>query len=91
VATLKSMGCGRIAGNWNWVFNGQVFFKPDGSYSYDVAGNSGTGRWTCSNGNHYVLRSGANEDRMDLAEDGNTMTGVSSVTGFTIGFTVHRK
>jgi len=40
----------------------------------------------------YVIKfADGSEDRLKVSSDGNSMSGISSVTGFAIGFTVRRR
>jgi len=84
--------CARIVGTWNWVFgSGEVTAKSNGTYTYAVGGDSGVGKWSCSDGTHVVMRANGHEDRMTLSDDGMKMTGVSWVTNFTVPFSVHER
>lgn len=83
-------GCARIVGTWNWLVVAQVTFRSDRTFQYEGPGGSRVGQWTCNDGVHFALRSKTNEDRMTMSDDGNTMTGVSSVTGFLVTFAVHK-
>ncbi|WP_316168089.1 MULTISPECIES: tetratricopeptide repeat protein [unclassified Bradyrhizobium] len=86
----KDTGCMRIVGIWNWAFGARATFKRDGTFRMQARTGESIGKWTCSDGRRYVLRH-KNTTRMTMGEDGNTMTGVSSATGFLVRFTVHRR
>jgi hypothetical protein len=83
--------CGRIVGTWNWVLDGEVTTRPDGTYTYAFPRARGAGRWSCRDGTRVVLRANGREDRMILSADGMTMTGVSWLTHFTVPFSVHKR
>jgi len=92
----NAAGCSKIAGRWDWTFGVVVTFNTDGSFLYDMGDNRGNGRWTCSGERHYVFHytsggwNGATE-RHTMSDDGNTLSGVSSGTGYLIPYSVHRQ
>jgi len=90
----KDTGCRKIVGTWigNWgPFQWEFIAKPNGTILGRGEGDTWTpGTWTCSDGKHFVVRA-TYEDRLTMSNDGNSMTGLSSLTGFTVTFSVRRK
>jgi hypothetical protein len=84
----KNAACMKIVGTWNWVLGGTRIFLPTGRVPSD---DRGGGTWTCSGDNYVFKYADGSEDRLKLSPDGDSMSGVSSVTGFAINFTVHRR
>ncbi len=88
IQTERDPLCAKAIGTWAWVFgSGDVVVRPNGSFVH-TDGSPGT--WTCSEG-RLVLKFGRGEERMTVAKDGNTMSGVSWFTHYTIPFSVQRK
>ena len=87
---IATRGCARVAGSWTgW---GNITIRSNGTWQ--IAGGGATddaGRWIC-NGSRYVFRSPTSglEARYTLSEDGNTLNGSSSMTGFAIAWPLRR-
>jgi len=83
-------GCARVVGRWTgW---GNITIRANGTWQ--IAGGGAAddaGRWVC-NGNSYVFRSPTSglEARYTLSQDGNTLNGSSSMTGFAIAWPLQR-
>lgn len=84
----KKAGCMKIVGTWDWIFGATRRFLPTRRIPND---DRGGGTWTCHADNYVVKFADGSEDRLKMSSDGNSMSGVSSVTGFAIGFTVRRR
>jgi hypothetical protein len=84
----KAAGCTKIVGTWNWVLGATRQFLPNKTIP---SSDRGGGTWTC-NGDSYVVKFvDGSEDHLTMSSDGNSMSGVSSVSGYGINFTVTRK
>lgn len=84
--------CAKAIGTWAWVLgSGDVIVRRNGTFIHTTHTTEGSvGTWTCTEG-RIVLKHSKGEERMTVSADGNTMSGVSWFTGYTIGFSVQRK
>jgi hypothetical protein len=80
----NASACGRIVGTWKWFNDVGVVFKPNGA---GEATNGTTATWVCDGGIYKVTWSAGNVDRITIAADGQTLSGISSILGVHISAT----
>ena len=77
--------CGRIVGTWHWFNNVDVVFRANHTAE---ATNGDTSTWVCDGGMYRVTwRSLGQTDRITIASDGQTLSGVSTLLGIAVSGT----
>jgi hypothetical protein len=78
----------KIVGTWDWVMGGTRIFLPNRTLP---SNDRGGGTWTCNGDNYMVKFNDGSEDHLKMSADGNSMSRLSSVSGWMISFTVSRR
>jgi len=65
--------CSVVPGLWAWFANGDVTFRNNGT----LVQGPRTGNWSCAHGWVTIHWSHGYEDRLALAQDGRSMSGVN--------------
>ena len=79
--------CPKLIGTWTSIWTGDRLFRANGTIT---SHDGGTGNWTCRDGNYVLIMGGRVEERMKLVSS-DKLSGFSSVTGYTIRWSLDRK